>query len=103
MYHFKTNVFIPELGKGIFTTFTYISVFSKMDATSPLTIPLLYIQKIYFSAIKLCLEYVKFFRVPGVWPCSADIVLSESPVATLIPPLGAVLLGVASQGHTFSQ
>ena len=66
MYHFKTNVFIPELGKGIFTTFTYISVFSKMDATSPLTIPLLYIQKIYFSAIKLCLEYVKFFRVPGV-------------------------------------
>ena len=66
MYHFKTNVFIPELGKGIFTTFTYISVFSKMDATSPLTITLLYIQKIYFSAIKLCLEYVKFFRVPGV-------------------------------------
>ena len=35
-----------------------------------------------------------FINVPGVLTYSAAIMLDESPVATLLPPLGAVELGV---------
>ena len=51
--HFKTKVWILALGRGTFTTCPYISVFSKTDATSPLTISPLSIQKRDCSAIKL--------------------------------------------------
>ena len=90
MYHFKTKVRIIELGRWTLATCPYISVFSKTDATSPLTLSPRSIQKRGFSAIKICLEYAKLFCVPGVWPYYVAVVISEAPVSTLLPPLGAM-------------
>ena len=38
--------------------------------------------------------FISFINVHGVWPSSEDIVIPESPVATLLPPLGSVVLGI---------
>ena len=55
MSHFKKNVWIPALGRSPLTTWPYISVFSKMDATSPLTFPPWSSKKRDCPAIKLYL------------------------------------------------
>ena len=53
MSPFKTKLWIPELGQGTLKTGPYISVFSKMYATSPLTLFPWSNQNIYFYAIKI--------------------------------------------------
>ena len=58
-----------------------------MDATYPLTISPLSIQKIDGSAIKIWLEFANRLHVSGVWPSSADVVLAKAPVLILLPPL----------------
>ena len=75
---------MPALGQ------VYISVFSKIGTTSLLTLSLLSIKKRYCYNIKLCLEHENIFRVTDFWTSSADIVLPESLVSTLLPTLGAM-------------
>ena len=92
MYHFKKKVLIPSLGRVTLTTFPYISLYSKIDATSPLTISLLSIQKRDYFGIKLLLEYPNCFRVPGFWTSLVDVVIYEAPVSALLPQLGDMFL-----------
>ena len=54
--------------------------------------------KIYFSTVKIFLEYAKRLCVPGLWQYSTSmvlhIVLDEAPFSTLTPTLGSITVGV---------